>query len=210
MWFLTWKTLGALTSEARAEDRVAEKIPAEIRGPKPDTRLITWTTHTDTPLGSHWPRRIHSGKTCSWIVLCKLRHYVILVVCVGVKVILLHCSRSSSTALCSHKNILSRMQEQKHQAQVYQNLVCLFPGTFRNCVPLIVSFSNPVPGIWISCCVTICPTGTCVLSDIKLSWGFLRMGQQFSDCQSHCVCCRFDSTHWAKMIFEINHYNPKM
>lgn len=41
--FLTWKTLGALTSEARAEDRVAEKIPAEIRGAKPDARLIAWT-----------------------------------------------------------------------------------------------------------------------------------------------------------------------
>lgn len=48
--FLTWKTLGALTSEAKAEDRVAEKIPAEIRGPKPDTRLITWTTHKHTVL----------------------------------------------------------------------------------------------------------------------------------------------------------------
>lgn len=41
---LTWKTLGALTSEARADDRVAEKIPAVIRGPKADTRLITCTT----------------------------------------------------------------------------------------------------------------------------------------------------------------------
>lgn len=41
-WFwLTWKTLGALTSEARADDRVAEKIPAVMRGPKADTRLIT-------------------------------------------------------------------------------------------------------------------------------------------------------------------------
>jgi len=38
---LTWKTLGALTKEARAEDRVAEKIPAEMMGPKPETRLIT-------------------------------------------------------------------------------------------------------------------------------------------------------------------------
>lgn len=45
-WFLTWKTFGALTSEARADDRVAEKIPAVIRGPKADTRLITCTTHT--------------------------------------------------------------------------------------------------------------------------------------------------------------------
>lgn len=41
---LTWKTLGALTSEARADDRVAEKIPAVIRGPKEDTRLITCAT----------------------------------------------------------------------------------------------------------------------------------------------------------------------
>lgn len=50
MWLdcLTWKTLGALTSEASAEDRVAEKIPAEIRGAKPDTRLITCVTHTHT------------------------------------------------------------------------------------------------------------------------------------------------------------------
>ena len=29
----TWKTLGADTKLARAEDRVAEKIPAVIRGP---------------------------------------------------------------------------------------------------------------------------------------------------------------------------------
>lgn len=38
----TWKTLGALTKEARAEDRVAEKIPAEMIGEKPETKLITW------------------------------------------------------------------------------------------------------------------------------------------------------------------------
>ena len=38
---LTWKTLGALTREARAEDRVAEKIPAVMMGPKPDTMLMT-------------------------------------------------------------------------------------------------------------------------------------------------------------------------
>lgn len=46
MWLdcLTWKTLGALTSDASAEDRVAEKIPAEIRGAKPDTKLITCVT----------------------------------------------------------------------------------------------------------------------------------------------------------------------
>lgn len=50
MWLgcLTWKTLGALTSEASAEDRVAEKIPAEIRGAKPDTKLITCVTDTCT------------------------------------------------------------------------------------------------------------------------------------------------------------------
>lgn len=40
---LTWNTFGALTKEARAEDRVAEKIPAVMMGPKPETRLITWT-----------------------------------------------------------------------------------------------------------------------------------------------------------------------
>lgn len=33
--------MGALTSEAKADDRVAEKIPAVIRGPKPETMLIT-------------------------------------------------------------------------------------------------------------------------------------------------------------------------
>lgn len=50
MWLdrLTWKTLGALTSDASAEDRVAEKIPAEIRGAKPDTKLITCETNTRT------------------------------------------------------------------------------------------------------------------------------------------------------------------
>lgn len=50
MWldYLTWKTLGALTSDASAEDRVAEKIPAEIRGAKPDTKLITCATNTFT------------------------------------------------------------------------------------------------------------------------------------------------------------------
>lgn len=39
---LTWKTLGALTSEARAEERVAEKVPAMMRGPNPETMVITW------------------------------------------------------------------------------------------------------------------------------------------------------------------------
>lgn len=37
---LTWNTLGALTREAKAEERVAEKIPAVISGPNPDTTLI--------------------------------------------------------------------------------------------------------------------------------------------------------------------------
>lgn len=37
----TWKTLGALTREARAEERVAEKMPAVMSGPKPDTTLMT-------------------------------------------------------------------------------------------------------------------------------------------------------------------------
>lgn len=40
-WSLTWNTLGALTKEARAEDSVAEKIPAEMMGEKPETKLIT-------------------------------------------------------------------------------------------------------------------------------------------------------------------------
>lgn len=39
--FLTWKILGALTRDANAEERVAEKIPAEIKGANPDTILIT-------------------------------------------------------------------------------------------------------------------------------------------------------------------------
>ena len=33
--------MGALTRDANAEERVAEKIPAEINGAKPDTMLIT-------------------------------------------------------------------------------------------------------------------------------------------------------------------------
>lgn len=37
---LTWKTLGALTREARADERVAENVPAMMRGPNPDTRVI--------------------------------------------------------------------------------------------------------------------------------------------------------------------------
>lgn len=39
--YITWNTLGALTREARAEDSVAEKMPAVIRGPNPDTMLMT-------------------------------------------------------------------------------------------------------------------------------------------------------------------------
>ena len=34
--------MGALTREARAEERVAEKVPAVMRGPNPDTMVITW------------------------------------------------------------------------------------------------------------------------------------------------------------------------
>lgn len=37
----TWNILGALTRDANAEERVAEKIPAEINGANPDTMLIT-------------------------------------------------------------------------------------------------------------------------------------------------------------------------
>lgn len=33
--------MGALTRDANAEERVAEKIPAEINGVNPDTILIT-------------------------------------------------------------------------------------------------------------------------------------------------------------------------
>lgn len=40
-WLLTWKILGALTKEASADERVAEKMPAEISGANPDTMLIT-------------------------------------------------------------------------------------------------------------------------------------------------------------------------
>lgn len=36
--------MGALTREARAEERVAEKVPAMMRGPNPDAMVITWTT----------------------------------------------------------------------------------------------------------------------------------------------------------------------
>lgn len=41
MKILTWNILGALTRDANAEERVAEKIPAEINGANPDTMLIT-------------------------------------------------------------------------------------------------------------------------------------------------------------------------
>lgn len=37
---LTWKTLAAETRQARAEERVAPKMPAVIRGAKPDTMLM--------------------------------------------------------------------------------------------------------------------------------------------------------------------------
>ncbi|KAG9336955.1 hypothetical protein JZ751_029972, partial [Albula glossodonta] len=39
---ITWKTLGAETRQAKAEDSVAPKIPAVIRGANPDTILILW------------------------------------------------------------------------------------------------------------------------------------------------------------------------
>lgn len=38
----TWKTLGALTSEVKADERVAENIPAVIKGANPETMLITF------------------------------------------------------------------------------------------------------------------------------------------------------------------------
>lgn len=41
MLCITWNTLGALTREARAEESVAEKMPAVMRGPNPDTILMT-------------------------------------------------------------------------------------------------------------------------------------------------------------------------
>lgn len=34
---LTWKTLGAETRKASADDKLAAKMPAVMRGPKPDT-----------------------------------------------------------------------------------------------------------------------------------------------------------------------------
>lgn len=37
---LTWKTLAAETRQAKAEDRVAPKMPAVIRGAKADTMLM--------------------------------------------------------------------------------------------------------------------------------------------------------------------------
>lgn len=40
---VTWNTFGALTKDARADERVAEKIPALISGPKADTKLITYS-----------------------------------------------------------------------------------------------------------------------------------------------------------------------
>lgn len=41
--FITWKTLGADTRQARAEERVAPKMPALIRGANADTKLIVWS-----------------------------------------------------------------------------------------------------------------------------------------------------------------------
>lgn len=56
-WISTWKTLGALTRDARADDRVAEKMPAVMRGPKPDTILITCRKK----------RREKNSQACIWI-----------------------------------------------------------------------------------------------------------------------------------------------
>ena len=38
----TWKTFGADTRQARAEERVAPNIPAVIRGANPDTKLMVY------------------------------------------------------------------------------------------------------------------------------------------------------------------------
>ena len=40
---LTWKTLGADTRLARAEERVAAMIPVMVIGPNPETNCITWS-----------------------------------------------------------------------------------------------------------------------------------------------------------------------
>lgn len=42
----TWKTLGADTRQARAEERVAAKIPAVMRGLNADTMLIAYREKT--------------------------------------------------------------------------------------------------------------------------------------------------------------------
>ena len=39
---LAWKTLGAETRLARADDNVADTIPAMVIGPNADTSCITW------------------------------------------------------------------------------------------------------------------------------------------------------------------------
>lgn len=47
--------MGALTRDARADDRVAENMPAVMRGPKPDTMLITFRKKREKELsGSHF------------------------------------------------------------------------------------------------------------------------------------------------------------
>lgn len=129
--FLTWKTLGALTSEARAEDRVAEKIPAEIRGAKPDTRLIAWITHT------HWPITIHSrcvNKTqvvcllCGVVKsLCYLGGYETLggpdfVMYSTPNPLQKQCSRSNSSATCNHKIFHQECRNQKDKVEFTKNL----------------------------------------------------------------------------------------
>jgi len=52
---LTWKTLGAETRQASAEERVAPKIPAVMRGPNPDTMLMLCPkpSSQDTVLPAH-------------------------------------------------------------------------------------------------------------------------------------------------------------
>lgn len=45
---LTWKTFGADIKLAKAEDRVAEKMPAKIKGPHADVISITWELKSDS------------------------------------------------------------------------------------------------------------------------------------------------------------------
>lgn len=57
---LTWKTLAAETRQAKAEDRVAPKMPAVIRGAKADTMLMVcgmWGAELETVLGIPAPQQ---------------------------------------------------------------------------------------------------------------------------------------------------------